>query len=495
MTNPHNKWIRWTVLLFVTLFCMGVLTPANTMAAPEEPQAIAPSSYLPMLRNNVCRGTRATSNPIGVQIYGGTGYNEQHFHMLQNTASSWIRTSIFWPAIEGINTTPSSYTWAHADTTLRAAVDNCANIIATVDHTPTWASIADERSPIKPGLLPDYVDFVEDLVERYDGDGFHDNPYGIVVKYWEFYNEPDFGSMSDSIGWGEYGSEYAAMLNAIYPAVKATDPEAQVLMGGIAYEFFTTQNGFFVRGFIDDVLEAGGGKYFDIMSLHHYPFPDHRRNWTEGNSSGLMEKIAYIKAKLEAYGFKDELAKPLMITETGWHSENDDLYPSTDDFQGRHIIQLLTQSVASGAEVVIWWAFQDSGTYPYQTGLTVPPDTIKPAYTVYRDVVKRIGEAEFVRTVMPATVQNDLEIYEFREGGTKKTMYIAWLNPIAPFNAEAARSFDDAVTQHWQVAGHQATIYRKEGTVLRTVNDGDDGRNDGKVTIKVGKDPIYIVIN
>ena len=74
-------------------------------------------------------------------------------------------------------------------------------------------------------------------------------------------------------------------------------------------------------------------------------------------------------------------------------------------------------------------------------------------------------------------------------------MYIAWLNPIAPFNAEAARSFDDAVTQHWQVAGHQATIYRKEGTVLRTVNDGDDGRNDGKVTIKVGKDPIYIVIN
>ena len=74
MKNIQNKWIQWTSLLLVTAFCVGLITPAASMAAPAHPQETGSSSYLPMLRNNVCRGKLPTSNPSGTQIYGNTGY-------------------------------------------------------------------------------------------------------------------------------------------------------------------------------------------------------------------------------------------------------------------------------------------------------------------------------------------------------------------------------------------------------------------------------------
>ena len=67
---------------------------------------------------------------------------------------------------------------------------------------------------------------------------------------------------------GKSGAKYAEMLQAIYPAVKAANPNAQVLMGGIAFDYFEDQGGTFVRSFINEVLQAGGGDYFDIMNFH-----------------------------------------------------------------------------------------------------------------------------------------------------------------------------------------------------------------------------------
>lgn len=491
MTSSLNKWILRAIFLFIALFCMALIPPVDTLAAAAKPQDFSPSSYIPYLRNNVCSGTRTASNRIGVQMYGNTGYNEEHFQLLQNTETSWIRNSIFWSAIEAVNLQPSEYNWVVVDNTLQAAKDNCANMIVTIDHTPEWAWSGGDRSPIQPEFLPEYAQFVRAVVERYDGDGIDDAPGGMVVTYWELYNEPDFGPSEYGGGWGEYGERYAEMLEIIYSEVKAANPDAQVVFGGIAYNYFTEeQNGLFTRKFLDDVLEAGGGEFFDIMNVHHYPFPNGRRNWTNSNSSGLVEKVADINQKLAAY----DLTKPLIITEVGWHSDANALYPSTDDFQGRYVVQLLTQALSVDAIAAIWWSFADPTNYNYSTGLTIAPNTRKPSYGVYRQAVKRLGTNEFVQTVLPAT-ETDLEVYEFRETGAKKTFYVAWLNPIAPFNAAASLTFDDTTTVNWEVSGSVATVYRKEGTLLQTVSDENDGVMDGKITVAVGRNPLYIVID
>src|SRR5690606_1482523 len=142
--------------------------------------------------------------------------------------------------------------------------------------------------------------------------------------------------------------------------------------------------------------------------------------------------------------------KPMMITEMGWHSGGSESNPSTEEFQSRHIVQMSAQSMAAGAVATIWWTFQDLDAYPFKTGLIDNVNTVKSSYAVYQETVRRLGNADFVSVVMAATEENDLEIYEFREGGTGKRMYVAWLNPIAPFNAAHAETFDDSITQTWQ---------------------------------------------
>ncbi len=131
------------------------------------------------------------------------------------------------------------------------------------------------------------------LAERYDGDRVNDAPGSPIITYFEMYNEPDGNSLPEVRRWGHYGARYAQMLAAIYPAIKTANPNAKVLLGGIAYDGFEDKGGQFVRSFLDDVLNAGGGDYFDIMNFHAYPA--FRGSWTPGKGSGLLEKANAIR--------------------------------------------------------------------------------------------------------------------------------------------------------------------------------------------------------
>jgi arabinogalactan endo-1,4-beta-galactosidase len=487
--------VRLTRCLLMLLICWVI--PPHSVAASTglEPVHVSPTSYIPMLRNDACSRRRASNNPFGVQIYGATGTSQDDFTILKNSRSEWIRNSITWPDVEPTNRDPSDYQWRSADAAVQAAVDLCANFVVTLDLTPEWATTGTYRSPIRTDLLPEYVEFVTAVVERYDGDGFEDAPSGAVVNYWEFYNEPDLGPVhADLEGWGEHGARYAEMLMAVYDPVHEANPNAKVVFGGIAYNAFIEHGGFVVREFFQKVLDAEGGDYFDVMNFHYYPFEHNRFAWTESNSSGLMEKFADINQKLQAKG----LNKPIMLTEIGWHSEDDDDFPSTPEYQSRQVVQLLTQSMAFGSQATIWWTLVDTCCgFPYKTGLAVTssPNSVKPAYTVYQELVKRLGASDFVEVISTTGINNDLEVYKFHTPETNQHFYVAWLNPVTPYTAEAAASFDDTATQNLQVPGSKATIYAKDGVLTQTINDWEDGITDGMVTFSVMRSPIYIVID
>jgi len=178
-----------------------LVTPLSAAAAPSLPQQVHSAIYLPMLRNNYCSGVRATSNPLGVQVYGPVGVNSPDFSVVQNTTSSWQRNVINWLEVEPENVQPNKYRWSVVDATLRATKDFCANLVVTIGAAPVWARTSYSNSPIKPEMLPEFVQFVSALVERYDGDGIDDAPGHPVVNYWEIYNEPDAGPSIAGDGW------------------------------------------------------------------------------------------------------------------------------------------------------------------------------------------------------------------------------------------------------------------------------------------------------
>ena len=471
--------------------------PATGVVAMAQPQQFSPSSYLPLLQKNDCRATRLMNNFIGLQIYGPSGHSRNTFTLLQNTQSSWLRNNIMWVQVEPTDVDPSQYYWGGADAALQAVVDSCANLIVTIDDTPAWAVVPDLRAPIRPEALDDFREFVTAVVERYDGDGTQDAPNGAVVNYWEFYNEPDWGSkLPDYEGWGDFGAQYAEMLKTVYDAVHAANPNAKVVFGGIAYNFFEEDGGVFIPSFFEDVLAAGGGDYFDIMNFHYYPYEHNLFKWTQTNSSGLREKYANIKEQMEEAHIGD---KPVMITEMGWHSDTTNaVFPSSPEYQARRVVELLAQSASLEVMSCIWWLFSDTpANMPYSTGLVTtngPTITIKPSYAVYAEAVKRLGAAKFDAVISAATEDNDLEAYRFIDAEANQPFYVAWLNPVVPFDKNAVPKFDDDATEELIIDADAANIYNKEGTLQQTIKDRDDKEDDGKITVVVGRSPIYIVV-
>ena len=499
MTSVQKNWVRWTSWLLMVASL--VITPVASQAAPSQPAQVTPSGYLPYLNNNDCSGQRSQEIPIGTQLYGATGTGTDHFSLLQNTFSPWLRNSIYWLSAEPANVPPAQFRWGQADGVFNAVKQNCVNMIVTIEGTPSWAQFNgndDGRSPFKAENLPDFVEFITALVERYDGDGIADAPSGIKIDYWEFYNEPDFGSeISAHEGWGNYPVRYAEMLEAIYEPVHEANPDAKILLGGLAYNLFVGEGngGLFVRSFFDGVLDAGGGEFFDMMNFHYYPFQHNRTVWTTNDSSGLIEKYAALKAILDEH----DVDKPFMITEVGWHSSTTNAeYPSTPAYQANRVLELMTQGISLGSEATIWWTFFDERQdFAYRTGLTTAdtPPAAKPSYEVYQELVQRLGNSEFIETTLRPTDQNDLEAHRFRDKNTNKTFYVTWLTPVAPVNNVAVPTFNDGETQNLQFPGEKGTVISKEGNVVQVVNDSDDGNDDGKVTIAVGRSPLYVVIN
>jgi hypothetical protein len=442
--------------------------------------------YLPLLSSR----HDPTLNPpaFGVQMYGNSGPTSDYFPYLVDSGSTWVRASISWSTIEPIKAEPPSYNWSSADLALSAArLDAGAlSLIATIVNNPDWAATY-RNGPINPGDLDSFAAVVHAAVELDDGDGVQDAPGSPVVRHWEFYNEPDaLIAQGAEPHWGGEGAQYANMLSIVYPVVKNADPAGQVLIGGLAYDWFVDQNGHFDRQFLDDVMafdDGHGGDYFDIMNFHTYPAFWY--NWTAHESPGLLEKAGYIKVKLADYGYAD---KGIVVTESGWHSNNPSNSPSDPEDQARYVVELFTQSMAVEAQFMIWWMLYDpGGLYQFENGLVTSgsPPEIKPAFLAFQVVESELGSAHFQRILPldePEPGEPYMEAYEFKDNVHQRTVYVAWLDPIDAPGIEPLR-----------IPASMVTVRDIYGASYN-LSDSQDGQVDGYVTVDVGGQPRYIEV-
>ena len=134
---------------------------------------------------------------------------------------------------------------------------------------------------------------------------------GIEPKWVQVGNETNNGMIFDSgkIDWNKSGSNrytnYVAMSNAGYDAVKEVLPDAYVIVHIADAYKAAESNGWFYREF----KEAGGK--FDMIGLSHYP------DWNDWNStkSGVASNTNAANS-VKALG--DLFNVPVMIVETGY---------------------------------------------------------------------------------------------------------------------------------------------------------------------------------
>lgn len=468
---PKLMVIIITITIF-TLILIMINQPAHTSAS-----TVANTyTYLPIIQNNF---DSTLGIPLfGVQTYGDTRPDSKYYDALINSDTSWVRTNASWVSAEPINSTPDGYSWSSIDASLDISINPDVNVIATIRENPDWAATS-RNGVIDIVELGEFAEFIGALVERYDGDGVDDAPGSPVVIYWEFYNEPDKASGSlYSSGWGDDPDLYANMLQAVYPAVKNANSAAQVVLGGIAYDFFYP-NGPFNPDFLDGVLEFGGD-YVDVMNFHYYPA--FSKTWTDLDGPGLLQKTEAVRSKLVEYGYGD---RPIFITESGWHSNDTSAngLPASPAIQSHYVIELFTQSLAADIDVMIWWMLFDPGGGYWDNGLVTndTPPVIKPAFVAYQTAVSELSTAHFKRTWTTAETGNvDIEVHEFEDNVHQRTVYVAWLNPV-----------ETSVVSTITITGQHATTIKVSGL---DVIENQYTSASGNIIIPVSAQPIFIEV-
>ena len=213
---------------------------------------------------------------------------------MQDIGSRWTRIDIGWADFE-----PSKgvYSQWHVDNyraELQRARAAGQKIIVMVATSPQWAS-GSTVANTPPRDPADYARFLSYLGQQ----------YGSYVDAWEIWNEPNLQRFWST---GPNPAAYAALVKAAYPAVKAADPGAPVVMGA------TSTNDY---RFIEGAYAAGVKGYFDVLSTH--PYSCDAPETIRRDANGRLDQYTFagyreLRAVMAAQGD----AKPIFFTEFGW---------------------------------------------------------------------------------------------------------------------------------------------------------------------------------
>jgi streptogramin lyase len=423
--------------------------------------------YLPLVGKNF-----PPAPPLfGIQTYwpidGTHGLPE-----MADADAEWVRLMLNWVSVEPSDTTPENFNWTMFDGWFGNLHAAGIRPVVTIQGNPSWAARYG-GGPVYAEHMEDLLEFVGALVERYDGDGIDDAPGSPVVNHWELYNEPDNGSVllaEHGYGyWGHNGAGYADLLRRVGPVIKAANPKAQVLNGGIAYERFEDAGeGPYVRRFVDDFLAAGGGQYIDIFNFHYYPTFANR--WAP-YGPGVIGKTTFLRDRLRSYG----VAVPLACTEIGTHS--DPSLGGSNESQSRYVVQAFVRSMAADLRIVTWFALRDIVEgFPYAYGLLDVYFQPKPAYDAFDVLTEQLSGASFRRRLgANETGTSAIEGYVLSQG--ERNVYVVWAN--------------DAGTYTMEVPTPALERVDKLGA-SQMVLDAADGVTDGVVRVAVGPSPVYL---
>lgn len=543
MLGFHNnrafRGVTWILIIAFFSMVMAPTAPAFAgVPSTDQKQDVQPGTTSPETSESAPAAPEEQNGPdqtvvnptplFGVQMYGSTGKTSKYFNALDQSGATWVRNRFSWKHVEPEDVTADngkSYKWSSVDSVVAAVLEGNIRMILTIEDSPRWASTYAD-GPIDRVPMAKFAEFVYDLVERYDGDGINDAPGAPIVEHFEFSNEPD-RHCAGRPGWGAHGAEYGQMLKAAYPAVKAANPNAQVVFGGLAYDWFNSKScnvpskssnpnytgylsewpirgGGFVYEFLDEVLqECGSDACFDVMNIHVYSaFAENWRRFPEANtmSIGLYEKVGYVREKLYHYGLGD---KPIIITEAGTPSAGPpgDASAKDEHMQAQHVVAFYTQGMASGVKALAWWVLYDLSPtdWPSPVGLVTQDSQPKLSFKSYQVMVDKFQNMKFDHRLGPAETGiawnafPTMEAYKFTNPATKKVLYVAWLNPKWAF--VDPNWINPSIYKPLTVWGKRATVQDIYGKSKAVITDAQDGTVDDKVQIPINGEPVYIQID
>lgn len=353
-----------------------------------------------------------------------------------------------------------------------------------------------------------YMQFVRDVAERYDGDGLNDMP-GLTnpIHYWQIGNEPAdvaiLGRLTNTIDnrqameamYPEFikrqREEYAQTYELTATAVKAANPNAKLVMGGLIYAND-------LEHFYAPVLEKLGGKNVDVFDIHWY-----------GDYTKVEDLYNSARQMLDKYGYQDT---EIWLTETGTFSgqfEADGVRSEekSESDQAADVIKSMLYPLSLGVKKTFWaWGivegFGDSGgktgddnlfnhtgfIYDGQQANDPGYGVKKLSYYTYKKMTEMLQGIDVSQTKALQKEENGVYLLEFtKKDGTK--MLVAWNDSTEEKDLSVQLPIGAAkITQAIPNAesGQEVTDYASAFSSEIQELQGD------LLSLKLGKSPVFI---
>jgi hypothetical protein len=253
---------------------------------------------LPLLAVLLLAGAPAQGAESGVVVNGPTGLSPQSDAQLAGLGVGWVRGFVPWEEYEPTRGHLNEWQISQLEAGI-AALPKGTKVLLDVVTTPSWET-GSSNQVMPPSDPADYARFVGALAKRLAG----------KVAAWEIWNEED-----DSLWWasGPDPAAYTALLKAAYPAIKAVDPGATVVLGGLTgndYEFLSQLYAHGAKGSFDAV-----GVHTDSICSTVSPYEVLRN----GRTDRRINRWAFLGYRtvhevMQANGD----GSPIWMTELGW---------------------------------------------------------------------------------------------------------------------------------------------------------------------------------
>jgi hypothetical protein len=415
------------LLLVVVLLASSFTLSGESGSHPALGQTIRSPEQIVKVRLPLVLRSLYWPTPFGVETNQRNPFTGVLVERAQDLGTGWVRFHrLSWRDVQPVEGGP--YDWSVVssfENELRNTRQAGMIPLVIVHHSPLWATI-NEPVPTDCGAVriekfPAFAAFMTAAVNRYKQTEFG-------VHYWELINEPDVDPrlvQADNVFgcWGDIddpyygGQHYGEMLKVVSPAIKAADPSAKVITGGLLLARPVPNPG---EGhpelFLAGILAAGAAPHFDIVAYHAYPsyvginfdYDQMPSPW-ESLGGYTLGKARLLRQIMANYG----VSKPLFLNETAlgcdpnWYGCN----PAPPEFfeaQANYIVRTFTRGRSENIQAFIWYTL-DGPNWRY-VGLLDADNNPRPAYIAYQQLVDHTNRSRFEA---PVNYGSDVEAYSF----------------------------------------------------------------------------------
>jgi hypothetical protein len=369
---------------------------------------------------------------------------DRNFAMLEAIGVKWIRIDQSWEREE-----PSQgiFDFQFVDKIVSAAKRHNLQIMMSLSYTPSWSYNQCSGKPASSPHFTTPIDlntngsayynrFATKMVERYKPHGMFDPNSGYGISYWQIWNEPDSGFWVDC-KTGQVGNlqTYAYLVRSVYPKIKAIDPNAKVIMGGLTH-ISPAQRLTSLYGFLP-------GKQFDLLDVHNYE-----------DVNSFARKITVLA---DVRNSKGDSSKQIWLSETSTVNNPGNPTDPTQSNYLKSIFEKFESLIPTGnLGKAFWWSSRDYWFGP-EAGQSSNPDNAifnNNFYPrkVYFDLGEWLGTIKYkgeapgiaivnsgkINTVIPKNLLNETGDYLILYASSSKMvtalpLSVKVVNPIGTF--------------------------------------------------------------